>query len=328
VIGLIKNNAVKLTLTLVVLSLMLLNISNFISQLHRQQQTPPSVEFFVPITSDPNEFISVWNTTKMSTYSSGSNQIRLPLELSGRYNFTVDWGDMSNDTITNWDQPEVTNTYASEGKYTIKITGTIIGWRFNNEGDQLKILEIQQWGCLQLGNSGSYFYGCSNLELTATDNLNLTGTTSLYSTFRDCWNLGNNGIMNGWNVSSVTNMSGMFSSASSFNQPIDSWDVSSVTTMKYMFHDASLFNQPIGSWDVSSVTDMYGMFYIASSFNQSISSWDVSSVKTMRFMFIFAFSFNQPIGSWNVSSVISMLGMFRGIALSTPNYDNLLLGWS
>jgi surface protein len=55
-----------------------------------------------------------------------------------------------------------------------------------------------------------------------------------------------------WNVSSVTDMSGMFYS-SQFNQNISNWDVSSVTSMDYMF-DSSQFNQDISNWNVSSLS--------------------------------------------------------------------------
>ncbi len=305
-----KNKVIKLSVTFVFLSLTLLNISTSLTPFRERKQTSSNVEFLVRTAQDPNAFISIWNTTKTSFGSSGSNQVRLPLESSGTYGFTVDWGDGSNDMITIWDQAAVNHTYASEGVYTINITGTIIGWQFNNGGDRLKILEIQQWGDLRLGNSGSYFLGCSNLELMATDNLNLTGTINLYQTFMYCANLGDSGNMNSWNVSNVTNMGFMFYLASSFNQSIDSWDVSSVTNMGFMFEGASSFNQPIGNWDVSSVTNMGFMFDRASSFNQPIGNWDVSNVTDMQEMFYQASSFNQPIDSWNVSNVTDMRAMF------------------
>ena len=47
----------------------------------------------------------------------------------------------------------------------------------------------------------------------------------------------------------------MFSSIESlaFNQPLGNWDVSNVTDMSGMFNDANLFNQPLSNWNVSNV---------------------------------------------------------------------------
>ena len=49
-----------------------------------------------------------------------------------------------------------------------------------------RIREIQQWGSARVGNhsAGGYFYGCTYLKITATDALDLTGTTILRDMFR------------------------------------------------------------------------------------------------------------------------------------------------
>lgn len=259
-----------------------------------------SVSFIV----DTNPFSSVWETNRSGR--GGNNQIRLPLESSGTYNFIVNWGDGTNSSITSWNQAERTHTYASEGVYTINITGIINGWCFNHEGELIikeeKLLEIEQWGDLRLGNSGGYFWGCTYLNITASDSLDLTGTTNFAHAFRACRTLDKPKCMSDWDVSSVTNMYEMFAGAHAFNLNISSWDVSNVTNMKSMFNGAEVFNQDIGDWDVSSVTDMTAMFYAAEDFNQDIGSWDVSSVEHMNYM-------------------------FDGVTLSTANYDSLLIGW-
>jgi len=307
-----KNKAIKLSATLILLTLVFLNISAFTSLFYGQKQTLTSFKYSEPTASAPNSFYSVWDTTKTSSGSSSSNQVRLPLQSSGTYNFLVYWGDGGSDTITSWNQAAVTHTYASSGVYTIDITGTIVGWQFDFGGDRLKIIEIQQWGDLRLGNSGSYFQGCRNLVHTATDNLDLTGTTYMYEAFGSCASLGSSGNMNGWDVSGVTTMRYMFEDATSFNQNIGSWDTSSVTDMRWLFSGCSSFNQPIGSWDTSSVTYMWWMFYVATSFNQNIDGWDVSSVTSMRYMFRSATAFNQPLNSWDTSSMTDMFQMFQG----------------
>jgi len=295
-------------------------------------------------TTQASVFSSVWNTSKTSTGSSGTSTVVLPLESSGVYDFFVDWGDGSTNTSTNY---KTNHTYETPGVYTINITGKIQGWKFDNTGDKLKIIEIKSWGPLNLGNNAEYFWGCSNLIVTATDVLNLTGTTTLYSAFRDATSLTTVPSMNEWDTSQVTVMNYTFSGASSFNQNISNWDTSKVTKMDSMFYGAYVFNQSIGGWDVSNVKDMSTLFYNADSFTQDISNWDTSNVLNMYAMFMNndafngnisnwdtrnvyimqsmfnnADAFNQPIGNWNVSNVTNMYYMFAFTANFNQNLEN------
>jgi len=120
-----------------------------------------------------------------------------------------------------------------------------------------------------------------------------------------------------WDVGNVTDMSNMFS-GTPFNQPIGNWDISNVINMRFMFSN-SQFNQPIGDWDVSNVTNMSGMFF-GTPFNQPIGNWDVSSVTIMSQMFDIT-PFNQPIGNWDVGNVRNMLQMFSRSPFNQPIGD-------
>jgi surface protein len=136
----------------------------------------------------------------------------------------------------------------------------------------------------------------------------------------------------------VTDLSGLFASALSFNDDISAWNTANVTSMALMFADliglfsdspaGSTFNQSLSSWVTSSVTNMGGMFYGASSFDQSLSSWVTSSVTDMSGMFADASSFDQSLSSWNVWLVANMQNMLDNSALSSANYAATLIGWA
>ncbi|MCY3411806.1 MAG: BspA family leucine-rich repeat surface protein [Candidatus Heimdallarchaeota archaeon] len=265
-------------------------------------------------------FVSVWNTEELSVGSSPSKHIKLPLIFNGSYNFYVDWGDGQSETVINGNAE---HSYTSPGIYTVTIDGILIGWSFNNGGDRLKILEISQWGGIRMGNNGGFFFGCENLELTATDSLDLSETSNMFAAFHGCSNLGSTGQLNLWDVSNVTDMRYMFASSITFNQDLSSWKVSNVTDMEGMFANSIQFNQDLSSWDISSVNDMSSMFFNNYLFNQDLSSWDVSRVTDMSWMFFNASSFNQDLSSWNVSSVTDMSGMF----FNASSFNQDLSSW-
>ena len=198
-------------------------------------------------------FIFEVDTTATSAGSSASDQFTFPTVSSGSYNCHVDWGDGNSDDITTYNDAAWTHTYSSGGTYTITITGTVEGIRFNDGGDKLKIGDVSQWGPLLLTDvGGGHFYGCSNLAPSASDYPKI--------------------------ASGLTNFSYMFRGASLFDQDLSSWDTSSGTNFAHMFFNCFAFDQDLSSWDMSSATSCTYMFLNCSSFDQDLSSWDVSSV--------------------------------------------------
>ena len=244
-------------------------------------------------TSISCDFISTWDTAQAG---SASDTVVLPLLSGGVYSGTIDWGDGNSDALSYANR---THVYASSGTYTITISGSDIqGFQFANAGDKAKITDISNWGNLTL-TTDRCFFGCSNLQVSATDAPNIT-TTSFFRMFANCTSIGAADFTK-FDVGGVQSFSACFES-SNFNGDLNTWDMSSATTIYRMFRTNAAFNKPLNLWQLSSCTAANETFQGASSFDQDISNWDIDQIN-------------------NFTNFMS------GVTLSTTNYDALLVGW-
>ena len=269
----------------------------------------------------PTEFITTWQTT------TADESITLPLISSGTYDFTVDWGDGSSDTITAHDDLAREHSYATAGEYEVVIDGACEGWNFFDvPASKDSIVNVKNWGDLRLGGSApSAFRGCGNLDVTATDAPDLAGVNSLNLIFWQCGSMVGSPAFSAWDVSGVDNLRSVFRDTP-FDQDIGGWDVSGVTTIAFIFSGSS-FNRDIGDWDVSGITDMSDAFRSAP-FNQDIGGWDVSSANNMNNLFRGS-SFNRDIGDWDLRRAgVTMSEMLTECDMSTENYSRTLIGWA
>jgi surface protein len=211
------------------------------------------MEAWLAITAAPPAFAFTVKTDNPGV--STSTQFQLPLTTSTGLNIVVDWGDATTSTITSHLDVNAKHAYPSAGTYSISITGTLPGFRFAFSGDRQKILNISNWGVLDITTNGA-FDGCTNLTSSATDAPTIS-TTDLSSTFANAFIF--NGAIGNWDVSGVNNMTAMFATATAFNNggssSIGTWNTSAVTNMFRMFRGASAFNQDISAWDVSQVSN-------------------------------------------------------------------------
>ena len=254
--------------------------------------------------SSDDAFTFTVDTTDSS--GSASDTFVLPLVNNGSINFTVDWGDSSTDTITAYNQAEITHVYGASGTYTIKMEGTIRGWDFSGAGDRRKMRVISNWGDFNFTDDQA-FNDCRSMTVTASDAPTIT-TDSFYQMFTYCYAL------------------------SDLGTGISSWDITTVESFYRCFKYITAFNGDVSSWDVSNTTNLGGMFDRCDAFNQDLSGWDVSGVSQFRDMFkstdSAASSFDQNLSSWDMSTANSMSNFMYGQTLSTANYDALLIGWA
>ena len=257
-------------------------------------------------------FITTWRTT------ADNESITIPVHTAtGTYD--VIWGDGTASAGVMGNQ---THPYAVPGNHTVAISGSFERIYLRDDtANASKLMSIDQWGSTGWTSMESAFSGASAMTYSATDAPDLSGVTDMSAMFTDASSF--NGDLSGWNVSGVTDMSGMFERANAFNQTISGWNVSGVTDMSDMFEDADAFNRPLNDWNVSAVTDMSYMFKDADSFNQNISGWNVSEVTNMFAMF-FGTPFDGDISGWNVSGVTDMTWMFR----NADSFNQNISGWN
>lgn len=300
---------------------------------------------------------------------------------SDNVNYQLEWvevGNESNNATIHVQSADYDIDFGGSGTYQIHIdpvyvpsgTNDFDDFDFDNTGDKLKLVSIDNWGVTAWVAMAGSLRACDSLLTTAQDQPDFSLITSFNTLFRDC-DLVNPDTSN-WDTSAINNMTYMFYNAKQANPDVSNWDVSSVTTIAYMFYDAdaatpdtsswvtsvmtrmeyafaycSLANPNVSSWDVSKVTTFYGMFRDTGAANPDVSGWDVSLVTNMSYMFYNADSAtpdtsawvttaltntsymfmdcalaNPDVSGWDVSKVISMIGMFRQADVINPDVSS------
>ena len=189
--------------------------------------------------------------------------------------------------------------------------------------------EIIQFGGMPLSRSTVAPTSATGIFVEFTGKISATDAPKILPNTNLSWAFYNSkipsanfGSIDKWDTSLVTDMNGMFLSATNFNQNVGLWNTSLVTNMNCMFFRATYFNQNIGGWNTSKVTDMSQMFYDATNFNQNIGSWNTSKVTIIHSMLNGATSFNNGAASglldpvnyalyWNTGKVTTMASMFQ-----------------
>jgi surface protein len=280
---------------------------------------------FIFVTSHATQFITRWDLSKPGTNDS---TIIFGVGTTGLVNYTwetVPSGTSGAGSFTG-------NTATIKGLPPLSIIRLKIDSANFNKfaigyNDQLRLLDVEQWGTIQWSTMEYAYPGCFNLNITSIDIPDLSQVTNMNYMFTmdgvsSVFNSPNN--INSWNTSNVTNMNSTFAGANSFNQPINNWNTSNVTDMSAMFYNAKVFNQPLNNWDVRKVIDMSAMFANTDSFNQPLNNWMIDSLTFMDIMFSKSLSFNQNINIWNTEHVKNMSGTFS----NTTSFNQPLNNWN
>ncbi|GAG39211.1 unnamed protein product, partial [marine sediment metagenome] len=182
---------------------------------------------------------------------------------SGSYNGTIDYGDGSlTKHFSAWDDPDFTHIYATAGNYQIKITGTFPQIYFNNVGDKLLVLSVENWGDVGWINFYRSFLGCSNLtEITAEDGVNFGAVIDFQDCFFGCSSLININT-DGWDVANATKFIGMFSGCTNLTAFDGStWTTTSLESISSMFGTCdNILTINMDNWNVSNVVSFVKVF--------------------------------------------------------------------
>jgi surface protein len=143
-----------------------------------------------------------------------------------------------------------------------------------------QLAEVAQWGQARWSTMQDMFRNANMMNVTATDLPDLSDVRDMSGMFNYCKSLTGPPNIGQWDVSQVTNMSGMFLNTLSFNQDLSNWDTEHVINMSSMFARAGAFNQSLGNWSLHEQVDMSNMLDNSAidceNYNQTLQQWAIN----------------------------------------------------
>lgn len=274
-----------------------------------------------------------------TTLGTGTDDFTLPLRSGYAYNMLVDWGDGASDTITAWNQAEKLHNYGAGGQYQITISGTCEAWYFNDGGDVLKMISVENLGVVGWTGAGleRAFYGCSSMMSFVAGNTDTSAVTDMQNMMRGWSSMTSPPDLSGFDTSAVTNMRTMMMDWPSMTSPPDlsGFGTSACTNMAHMMRNWSSMTSPpdLTSLDTSAVTDMTQMMDNWSSMTSppDLSGFDTSACTIMSFMMRNWSSMGAVapgVKDFNITSLTDATDMMQGTTLTTAEYDALLANWA
>jgi hypothetical protein len=197
---------------------------------------------------------------------SASDTFILPLASGSVYDFDIDWGDGSSETITT--STNVTHVYDTAGEHQIAITGDFPRIFFNNTGDRLKLMSIDNFGDIVWGSTlQSAWQGCSNMVINANDVGNFGNVTNFSFAWFSCSSLTSFPFID---TSSGTNFNAAWLGCSNLTSfPLI--DTSSGTNLQGAWRDcSSLTTFPANAFDTNIATNYSLAFFNTALLTQSI----------------------------------------------------------
>jgi hypothetical protein len=263
-------------------------------------------------------FIFQIDTRNTSAGSSTDTQFKCPLVVGGTYNCRAYWGDGTYSDITAYDQAEVTHTYAVAGIYTVRITGTLVGWAFDNAGDKLKIVYVSNPGKLETGSNAGAFYGCENM-LWRT--LRFPNIGNMANCLRNCYELNQNIHLS----NSSENTQYGFYGCSKQNSPIN-LDLPEATDLTNLLSHLDIFNSVI-TISAPKATLLIGAFGVCPLFNQPLDNCYFPMAVDMSYFLFNSTSFDQDLSSLLITHVTNMDYFLYGATLSVANFSATIIAW-
>lgn len=281
----------------------------------------------------------VGGDTRMITKWELTNPADLDVTLWGptagvtTWNYDVDWGDGSaiETGITTNDK---SHTYASIGTYEIKIAGQFAGFYMSRGpgADGLKLIEFVQWGSESKPNSlFCSFKSCSNMVYSATDApdlTNLTSSTTMSQTFRDCHKVTSLDLSGWTNTGNITSFYFAFYNTKECTVfDLTGWDTSNVTDAQQGFRQIGTtipakVVMPNLDWTNNSSANTLYQSFVLTEFSEApiLTGWTLPpahNVNLAYMLYLTKGAFPLDLTGWTNTNKITNMASFISYGEST-----------